>query len=138
MDEFVLIFTSIGCFSVVMALVFFSFFAYLRYMRYKETITLAEKGLVYPGHGANGKGTLRWGIAFAGLGLALCMGLYPIGWAVGGSEFPLNFGPWMLIGLIPAFFGVSLVAIYYLTMDKNASAVESSGSEEAADPKEGD
>jgi hypothetical protein len=120
---------SISCFFIVATLVFFGFFAFLRYMRYKETITLAEKGLVHPGYGPNGKGTLRWGIAFTGLGIALCMGLYPIGWAF-GSSFPLHFGPWMLAGLIPAFFGLSLVAIYYLTSDKKSSELKPVAHEE--------
>jgi len=137
MNETFFIVSSLGCFSVVMMLVFFGFFAYLRYMRYKETISLAEKGLVHPGYGANGKGTLRWGIAFAALGLALCLGLYPIGWAV-GSDFPLHFGPWMLVGLIPAFFGVALAAIYYLTMDKSASETKAPGLEEPAGSEEED
>jgi len=110
---------SISCFFIVGILIFFGFFAFLRYMRYKETITLAEKGLVHPGYDTNGKGILRWGIGFTGLGIALCMGLYPIGWAF-GSSFPLHFGPWMLAGLIPAFFGLSLVAIYYLTNEKKS------------------
>jgi uncharacterized membrane protein (GlpM family) len=129
MNEFFLIFTAFGCFSVVMALVFLVFFAYLRYMRYKETLTLAEKGLVHPGYGANGKGTLRWGIGFAALGIALCMGLYPIGWAI-GSDFPLHFGPWMLVGLIPAFFGVSLIAIYYLTSERAVNGGEDQNKDE--------
>jgi hypothetical protein len=135
MDEFVVIFTSIGCFSVVIALLFFAFFAYLRYIRYKETMTLAEKGLVHPGYGSNGKSTLRWGIAFAGLGAALCVGLYPIGWAV-GSEFPLNFGPWMLFGLVPAFFGLSLIAIYYLTSDRASSGSKSGPADTAPQPED--
>jgi hypothetical protein len=119
MNEMFFVISSMGCFGVVTMLVFFGFFAYLRYIRYKETISLAEKGLVHPSTGTNGRGTLRWGIAFTAMGLALCMGLYPIGWAI-GSNFPLQFGPWMLVGLIPAFFGLALVAIYYLTSDRPA------------------
>lgn len=97
------------------------FFAYLRYMRYRETIELAEKGLVHPRYQhseSNGKSTLRWGIAITGLGLALCLGLYPFGWLTAAGQFPLNFGPWMLIGLIPTFFGLSLIVIYLVTRDK--------------------
>lgn len=95
--------------------VFLVFFAYLRYLRYREIISLAEKGLVHPGYASsNGKGTLRWGIVITGLGIALCMGLYPLGWMISRGTFPLNFGPWMLVGLVPTFFGLSLVAIYFL------------------------
>jgi hypothetical protein len=114
MDQTIAIALTTSCFFLSSLLIFFGFFAYLRYLRHKETIALAERGLVHPDHSANGKGTLRWGLVFAGLGLALCLGLYPVGWLV-QSPFPLHFGPWMLAGLIPAFFGLSLMAIYYLT-----------------------
>jgi hypothetical protein len=97
-------------------LIVFGFFAYLRYLRYRETIALAEKGLIPPQSNRNGKGTLRWGIVLTALGIALCLGLYPIGWIAAQGEFPLNFGPWMLIGLIPTFFGLGLVSVYYLTL----------------------
>jgi len=100
---------------------FLALFAYLRYLRYRETIQLAEKGLLYPGYGGNGKGTLRWGLAITGLGVALTIGLYPLGfWDELAGVFPLNFGPWMLIGLIPTFFGLSLLAIYQVTKDRKA------------------
>ena len=113
---------SIGIFAVF--LIIFGFAAYVRYMRYKETLALAEKGLVRPqknGNGnGNGKGTLRWGIVITALGVALCIGLYPFGWLAGGTPFPLNFGPWMVIGLIPTFFGLALILIYVAT-SKNGS-----------------
>ena len=114
--------SSIGVFAIF--LLIFGFAAYLRYMRYKETLALAEKGLVRPqknGDGAgNGKGALRWGIVITALGVAMCIGLYPFGWLAGGTSFPLNFGPWMVIGLIPTFFGLALILIYVAT-SKNAS-----------------
>ena len=96
------------------------FFAYLRYMRYKETIELADKGLVHPRYERNGKSTLRWGIAITGLGIALCLGLYPFGWLAASGQFPLNFGPWMLVGLVPAFFGLSLIVIYLVTRERGS------------------
>jgi hypothetical protein len=95
---------------------FLGLFGFLRYLRYQETIQLAEKGLVKPVNGGNGKGALRWGLAITGLGVALSAGLYPIGFLPDISgQFPLNFGPWMLAGLIPVFFGLSLIAIYLFT-----------------------
>jgi hypothetical protein len=108
------------------------FFAYLRYLRYRETIELADKGLVHPRYQryeSNGKGALRWGIAITGLGLALCLGLYPFGWLAAPGEFPLNFGPWMLIGLIPTFFGLSLVVIYLVTREKEDDQMDEIGHE---------
>ena len=100
--------------------VLLGFFAYLRYMRYKETIALAEKGLVHPRYESNGKGALRWGIALTGLGIALCLGLYPVGWLTSSGQFPLNFGPWMLVGLIPTFFGLSLIIVHYVTRERDS------------------
>lgn len=106
---------SISCGIVMVFGVFLAFFAYMRYLRYREIIALAEKGLIHPRYASNGKGTLRWGIVITFIGVALCLGLYPFGWLIAGSTFPLNFGPWMLIGLIPTFFGLALLAIYYLS-----------------------
>jgi hypothetical protein len=101
-------------FGTLFAIVF-GFFAYQRYLRYKEIIVLAEKGLVSPRYESNGKSSLRWGITITFLGVALCMGLYPFGWLTAPGEFPLNFGPWMVIGLVPTFFGLSLLVVYYVT-----------------------
>jgi len=98
----------------------FSLLAFMRYMNYRETLALAEKGLVRA-RGGNGKDALRWGIVIAAIGMALCVGLYPIGFIGGGSRFPLGFGPWMLAGLLPMFFGRGLILIYVLTReDKKA------------------
>jgi hypothetical protein len=88
-------------------LILFGFIALMRYLSYRETIALAEKGLVRPQKaGGNGKNALRWGIVIASIGLALIVGL-----------FPLHVGPVMLVGLIPTFFGLGLVLIYVLTRE---------------------
>lgn len=102
----------------------FGFFGYMRYLRYKETIILAEKGLVKPVVSAS-RETLRWGIVITGIGLALCIGLYPLGWVI-SSDFLFNFGPWMLVGLLPTFFGLSLIIVYMVIKkeDANESEVE--------------
>ena len=75
----------------------------MRYLRYRETLALAEKGLVRVERmAANGKDTLRWGIALTAVGLALSVGIYPIGfWIDPAGQLPLRFGPWMLVGLLP-------------------------------------
>jgi hypothetical protein len=65
-----------------------------------------------------GKDTLRWGIVITSVGLALCVGLYPIGFA-SGSRWLFGLGPWMLAGLLPTFFGLGLVLIYVLTKEKD-------------------
>lgn len=105
-------------------LIVFGFFAYMRYLRHKETIAMIDKGIMQAPPPANGKSTLTWGIAITALGLALCAGLYPLGWLITGNEFPLNFGPWMLVGLMPTFFGVGLILIYLITHNKEARKKE--------------
>ena len=83
---------------------------------------LAEKGLVKPVVGAS-RETLRWGIVITGIGLALCIGLYPLGWVI-SSDFLFNFGPWMLVGLLPTFFGLSLIIVYMVIKKEDASESE--------------
>jgi len=113
------IFTCLGIVGFFALL--FGFIVVMRYLGYRETLALAEKGLVRPDRmrGGNGKDTLRWGIAIAAIGMALCVGLYPIGFIGSGSRFPLGFGPWMLAGLLPMFFGLGLILIYVLTREDN-------------------
>lgn len=91
----------------------FGFLAFLRYLNYKETIALAEKGLTRP-QGKPGKGLLRWGIVISAIGLALSVGLYPLGFA-SGEIYPLHLGPWMLGGFVPLFLGLGLLLLHYLT-----------------------
>jgi hypothetical protein len=96
----------------------FGFFAYLRYLKHKETLALAEKGLIQPEPVASGNtwdtGLARWAILLIALGAALCIGLYPIGWIAMPGALPLNFGPWMIVGLLPLFFGIGLLMIHLL------------------------
>lgn len=92
----------------------FGFFAYIRYLRYKETIELAERGLLRPERRGRGRGisaTLKWGYMSLYLGIAISLGLWPLGVAVVDVHFPLGLGPWMLFGFIPFFFGVALLVI---------------------------
>ncbi|HQZ70427.1 MAG TPA: hypothetical protein PK826_03715 [Anaerolineae bacterium] len=96
----------------------FVLYGFLRYLRHRETLFLAERGLVRPldaprGNG-NGNSSLRWGIILTALGIALSCGMYPIGWMVNAGT-PLGFGPWMLLGFIPLAVGLGLVLIYRLT-----------------------
>jgi hypothetical protein len=104
----------IPCFGVIGVLVvIFGFLAFMRYISYKETLALAEKGLTRP-ETKNSKGLLRWGIVVSAIGLALSLGLYPIGFSAGES-YPLHLGPWMLGGFVPLFLGLGLVLLHYLT-----------------------
>ena len=104
----------VPCISIVsVLLVIFGFLAFLRYMNYRETLSLAEKGLTRP-EAKQGGGLLRWGIVLTGLGLALSLSLYPLGFSAGAS-YPLRLGPWMLGGFVPLFLGLSLILSHYLT-----------------------
>jgi hypothetical protein len=93
--------------------IIFGFLAFLRYINYKESISLAEKGLTRPEQ-RTGKGLLRWGILVTALGLALTLGLYPLGFSA-GDAYPLHLGPWMLGGFVPLFLGLSLILSHFLT-----------------------
>lgn len=107
----------------VIILIPFGYAAYSRHLRHKETLSMIEKGLVEPPSTRNGKDSLRWGITLTAIGIALCIGIYPFGYLMKESVFPLNFGPWMLVGLLPTFFGLALIAIYYVLRndeDKNS------------------
>ena len=105
----------IPCFAIIGSLaIIFGFLAFLRYMNYKETIALAEKGLARPER-KSGSGLLRWGIMIAALGVALSVGLYPIGFSA-GYDYPLHLGPWMLGGFVPLFLGLGLILLHFLTL----------------------
>jgi hypothetical protein len=101
------------CLGFVGALaIIFGFLAFLRYMNYRETIALAEKGLARPER-RPGRGLLRWGILITALGIALSLGLYPIGFSA-GYNYPLHLGPWMLGGFVPLFLGLALILSHFL------------------------
>jgi hypothetical protein len=107
----------IPCISIVsVLLVIFSFIAFLRYMNYRETIALAERGVSRPERpeAKNNKALLRWGIIVTALGIALSLGLYPLGFA-SGEAYPLRLGPWMLGGFVPLFLGLGLILLHVLT-----------------------
>ena len=115
MDDAIIPVTTLGFFGLL-----FGFILLMRFLSYRETMALAEKGLVRADtrRGNGGKDSLRWGIVITAIGLALCIGLYPIGF-VSGSRFLLGMGPWMLAGLLPMFFGLGLILIYALTREKD-------------------
>jgi hypothetical protein len=105
----------IPCFAITGSLaIIFGFLAFLRYMNYRETIMLAEKGLTRPEKPEPKSGLLRWGILITALGVALSLGLYPIGFS-SGYDYPLHLGPWMLGGFVPLFLGLGLILLHFLT-----------------------
>lgn len=91
----------------------FGLYAFLRFLRYRETLFLAERGLLRPAEPAGSKqGNLRWGIILAALGVAFSCGLYPLGWMI--DQGFLGFGPWMLPGFVLLALGLGLVLIHRL------------------------
>ena len=116
----------------------------LRWFKHREILALAEKGLLPAQYAqyvsaSRGRGLLGWGIALVALGLALMIGLWPIGFVTrvphtGESLYPLNFGPWMLAGLIPLFIGLALLITYFLTRKEETPALEMPSKEEAQVP----
>jgi hypothetical protein len=108
------------CCGIMFFIVLFGFLAVWRYLQYRETIALAEKGLLktdaLQDSRANGKASLRWGVVIASLGLALTVGLWPLGI---NSNYPLGLGPWMIGAFIPLFFGLGLILIYVLTKNED-------------------
>jgi len=110
------------CCGIMFFIVLFGFLAVWRYLQYRETIALAEKGLLKPGtmqeSHTNGKASLRWGVVIASLGVALTVGMWPMGIY---SDYPLGLGPWMIGAFIPLFFGLGLILIHILSKNENKS-----------------
>jgi preprotein translocase subunit SecG len=95
--------------SIAFFVILFGFIIFMRYLNYKETLALAEKGLVRPQAEAkdnSGKGLLLTGMIFAAIGLGVSVGLLSLG-----------FSPWMIVGLVPLFLGLGLVLVYVLTRE---------------------
>lgn len=114
-------FTLLNCIG---AIIFFAlllgFVALMRYFSYRETLALAEKGLVRSDDSQRSKNSLRWGMIILAIGLALSIGLYPLGFNPGNTAeyMPLRLGPWMVIGFVPTFVGIALIAIHFVTREK--------------------
>ena len=101
-----IVITIIG--SVVVFAVVFGFAAYTRYLQHKETMVLAEKGLL-PEDSPENKGfsVQRWGMIFSITGLILILVMTPFAWN--------NIWILFLLGLLPLAFGLGLMIVYVLT-----------------------
>ena len=130
MDGFLVVVAIVFIMAIIFSLPF-GYAAYVRKLHHIEMMAMIEKGIVEtpgPQASGNGKGSLRWGIVITALGLALSLGLYPFGFLV-PATFPLFFGPWMVIGLIPLFFGLSLIVVYQVTKEKEEEQQEETDNE---------
>jgi len=96
--------------SVIVFVVVFGFAAYNRYLQHKETMALAEKGLL-PAQDPKDKSAniLRWGLIFSILGAILVLVMVPFAWD--------NYWGLFLLGLLPLAFGLGLTLIYVFTQD---------------------
>ena len=122
--------------TIVILFLIFGFILLMRYLNYRETMQLAEKGLVKPiRSNGNGKAALIWGIIITAIGLALIIGLLPLG-ALMSTTIPFGFGPWMLVGLIPTFFGLALVLIHVLTREEKEDKQEEKAAPELSGKSE--
>jgi|SRR5215831_18186654 len=101
--------------------IFFAFIVLLRYIQHRERMAMIVRG-IDPNPlrtQRRGSGMLRGGLITAMVGLALTVGLYPIGFMLPASfsSVPFHLGPWLLPGLIPLAVGGALVISYYLGQD---------------------
>jgi hypothetical protein len=127
---------------IVLVAAIFGTVVLLRWFKHREILALAEKELLPAQYAqyvsaSRGRGLLGWGIALVALGLALMIGLWPIGFVtrpgghMEGPPYPLYFGPWMLGSLIPLFIGLALLITYFVTRKEEAPAPETTSVEEA-------
>src|SRR6266849_3327707 len=103
--------------------IFLGFIAVLLYIDHRERMALIARG-IDPNRlrrRSSGAGVLRAGLIVAMVGLALTIGLYPLGYILPSivTATPLHVGPWLLPGLIPLGVGGALVISYYLGPDSH-------------------
>jgi len=100
--------------------IFFGFIVMLRYLDHRERMALIARGLdPHPHRRRKGIGVLRAGLIVMMVGLALTIGLYPLGFILppAFTSTPFHVGPWLLPGLIPLGVGSALIISYYLGQD---------------------
>ncbi len=97
--------------------IFFGFIVLLRYLHHRETMALISHGINPEStpKRRRSKGMLRAGLIITMVGLALTIGLYPVGFFLPPTfATPFHLGPWLLPGLIPLGVGIALIGSYYL------------------------
>ena len=121
--------------AILTLLLFFGFIVLMRYINFKENLALAEKGFTRPpATKQKRKSVLIWGIMVSAVGLALCLGLYPLGLSGTGTQYPFGLGPWMIGGFLPLFIGIGLILVYVLFGDEeNARIPQDANMEDVVD-----
>ena len=105
---------------IIALAIFFGFIVMLRYLDHRERMALIARGLdPHLRRHRHGLGVLRAGLIVTMVGLALTIGLYPLGFMLPSAftATPLHVGPWLLPGLIPLGVGSALIISYYLGQD---------------------
>ena len=120
--------------------IFFGFIVLLRYLQHREHMAMISSGMHPTGMRRQRRsgGMLRAGLIIAMVGLALTIGLYPIGFILPPiySTIPWHLGPWLLPGLIPLGVGVALISSYYLERDAPSPDTETENKPAAPKVKE--
>jgi formate hydrogenlyase subunit 3/multisubunit Na+/H+ antiporter MnhD subunit len=114
--------------------IFFGFIVLLRYLYHRERMALISQG-IDPGSRRTrqqNRGILRAGLITGMVGLALTLGLYPVGFFLPTtfSSAPFHLGPWLLPGLIPLGVGLALITSYYLEQSNQSGDEKSNEHEE--------
>ncbi len=91
-------------------LIIFGFFAFMRYLRYKETIALAERGLLRPSRRQrnSGRNMFKWGVLILSVGIGLFCTLTPLAAMTGEPEAAVI---GIILGALPASFGIGLILV---------------------------
>lgn len=114
--------------SIIVFLVVFGFAAYNRYLQHKETMALAEKGLLPAQDPKERSGNLlRWGMIFSILGAILVLVMVPFAWN--------NYWFLFLLGLLPLALGLGFTLIYVFSQD-NPPPKEKKPPQEKKAPKQ--
>ena len=124
---------------LIALILFLGFIILLRYMQYRERIALLTHG-INPNElrrQRRNQGILRAGLITMMVGVALTIGLYPLGFLLPGtfSSAPLHLGPWLLPGLIPLGVGLALLCSYYLESNGQNSIDETHEQDKKAEQK---
>ena len=100
--------------------IFSGFIVMLRYLDHRERMAMIARGLdPRLRRQRKGIGVLRAGLIITMVGLALTIGLYPLGFMLppAFTSTPFHVGPWLLPGLIPLGVGSALIISHYLGQD---------------------
>jgi hypothetical protein len=127
---------------LLVLVVFLSFLSLRRYLEHRERMAMIIRGITPPDKRRNTlstpllvrrTGVLQGGLITAMVGLALTLGLYPIGYIVPPAIVgPYHLGPWLLAGLIPLAVGSALIIGHYLTPGRPVEMPPTVGTDNSA------